>query len=839
MLTEEDLKKYAAHVPVEILAALNSQENGLTEVEAYRRFSEYGPNEYAAKKHIRPFLILLSKFKSPVLLMLIAASAVSFFLDSRFEAYIIMAMVLVSAMVDFFNTYRSEQAVLDLEEQVKVTVAVMRDGKLKEKRVRDVVPGDIFNVVAGDLIPADSLVIEERDLFVNESSLTGESMPVEKGKGEGANILYMGTSVVSGEATAVAVVTGRNTKMGQIANRLQATETVSEFEKNLKDFSLFIFRVTLSLVLAILLLNILLKRSLGIETFLFAVAIAVGIAPEMLPMIVTANLARGAKKMSKNGVIVKNLSAIHNFGSIDIFCTDKTGTLTEDRISLIKYVDGLGAESRNVLFWGSLSAHYVSGIRRTLDNAIRDYAKDFKPEEWTKADEIPFDFERKMESVVVHRGNEIKLLGKGAPEEILKHCKTYGEKAERLSDDLLVRIKKEYEDLSAQGFRVLGVAIKNVNRRTGAYTKADEAEMTFLGYLAFMDPPKKSAKQTILKMMAHNVNIKIITGDNNLVTEMVARELGFPIHGVLSGDEIAAMGYQKLKEKVATTNIFARVNPEQKQEIVRALRENGHVVGFMGDGVNDVLALKSADVSISVNNATQIAKETADIILLRGDLGELIEGVVEGRRTFANIFKYLMMALSSNFGNMFSLPIASLFLPFLPMLPAQIILNNFLYDTSQLTIPWDNVSDEFVRRAKKFNLQFLRRFMMTFGPVSSVFDVTTFIVMYFGFRYVNASFQTAWFLESIATQTLVVLVIRRFGGGWSFPNPFLIFGTFGAVLAAWLLPFTPLADLFGLARLPLAPLLSIWAIVGVYLLAVELVKRWFERRYGHLIETAA
>ncbi len=671
---------------------------------------------------------------------------------------------------------------------------------------------------------------------MNESVVTGESLPVEKGtKKAELRILLMGTSVVSGEATAVVVATGARTRIGTIAGRLQETEPISEFEKNLNEFSAFIFRVSLFLVLGIILLNIFFQNKNPFETFLFAVAIAVGITPELLPMIVTANLARGAIKMSRGGVIVKNLSAIHNFGSIDTLCTDKTGTLTEDRITLIKYVDGFGKENKDVLFWGSLSSYYVSGMRRTLDNAIREFHK-FHPGEWRKLDEIPFDFERKMESVVVQKGTNIHLVVKGAPEQLVKISKTYGEREESLTAERKERVMQEYRVLSKEGYRVLGVGVKRVEDKGDLYTKSDEDDITFLGFLAFMDPPKHSAKETLRRMMRHNVSIKIITGDNDLVTQTIAHELNLPITGVLRGEEIEHLGGKRLRECVEAANLFSRVTPEQKELIVGALRMNGHVVGYLGDGVNDILALKAADVGISVNNAAQIAKETADIILMRKGLGEVIEGVVEGRKTFANTFKYLMMALSSDFGNMFSMPVASLFLKFLPMTPTQIILNNFIYDSSQFTIPFDNVDDEFLHTAKKFNMRFIKIFMLIFGTLSSFFDVVTFTVLYLVFQLQYANFQTGWFLESIATQTLVVNIIRSRGGAKSRPSAALFFGSIIVTIFAWILPYTPLGKVFGMAPLSLEIVCAILAIVALYLCAVEIVKRRFYRRWGHLIE---
>ncbi|MEY4731415.1 MAG: Mg2+-importing ATPase [Candidatus Parcubacteria bacterium] len=837
MVIPEDLQELAAHPRDDVLRALHSRIEGLRENEAHERHREIGPNELRPRKKIRPVLILLSKFNNPVLFMLIAAAGISAFLREAFDSIIIMCMVLASVFIDFINTYKSEKAVERLEEQVRITAAVKRGGIFKELPLSAIVPGDVFSIVAGDLVPADSIIVEQNDCFVNESVVTGESLPVEKNATDSASkVLLMGTSVVSGEAVAIAARTGRHTVIGKIAERMTEAEPMTAFDKNLRDFSSLVFRLSIILVFIVIALNIVVGDKDAFETLLFAVAIAVGVAPEMLPMIVTTNLVRGAIAMEKNGVIVRNLSAMHNFGSIDILCTDKTGTLTEDHITLIKYVDGSGVESSDVLFWGALSAHYVTGIRRSLDNAIREFEK-FNPETWEKVDEVPFDFERKMESIVVRRGTEHVLVVKGAPEELVGRCVNYreGEQITPLNDAMRQHVAEEYRRMSAQGFRVLAIGTRAIEARSG-YTRADERDITFLGFLGFLDPPKKSAKEVIQKMADYNIGMKIITGDNLLVTEMIARSLDLQITGSLPGERLAGMNRQELREAVERVNVFSRVTPEQKEDIVAALRENGHVVGYVGDGANDVLALKAADVGISVQNATQIAKESADIILLRRGLGEIVQGVVEGRRTFANIFKYITMALSSDFGNMFSMPIAALFLPFLPMLPTQIILNNLLYDISQFAVPFDNVGQEFLRRAKKFNMSFLKRFMVVFGLVSSLFDLATFAILRIVFGLGFVTFQTAWFLESIATQTLVANIIRSRGERGNRPSTMMLVSSIGIAVLAWLLPYTPAGLMFGLERLSPGTLCIIAGIVTAYLLAAEVTKRLFYRRYGHLIE---
>jgi Mg2+-importing ATPase len=830
MVETPDLKALAGKTPEELYAALKTTKDGLTPAEAAQRLREYGPNEFVAKKKLQPVFIFLSKFKNPLLILLIAAAIVSAVLGSRLESYVILVMVFGSAIIDFINTYRSAKAAEKLESRVNVTAAVFRGGTLEEKNLHDIVPGDIVVLEAGDLVPADSVLVEAKDLFLNESILTGESLPAEKELASpAARMLFLGTSVVAGSGTAVAVITGKKTKIGVIAGQLKRPDVPTEFEKNLKDFSLFLFRTTLFLVLALILVNIFVMKHDVFEVFLFAVAIAVGLTPELLPVIVTTNLAKGALKMEKDGVIVKKLAALHNFGSIDILCTDKTGTLTEDRITLIKCVDGFGKESDETLFWGYMGSTHRTGIRGVLDHAIQAYRK-VDVAGWEKVDEVPFDPIRRTESVVVRKGDETVLVAKGAPEEILKN-------SEKLGAEEKEKIMHEYEALSSDGFRVLAVGTKKVPVKSSSYSKADEKDLSFVGYLAFLDPPKRTVKETLQKMEDHNVAIKIITGDNILVTKKIAEEIGFAVQGALTGDDLAKLGEHQFKTEIEKANVFTRVTPEQKELIVRTLRANGHVVAFMGDGVNDVLAMKEADVGISVNNAVDIAKETADIILMKTGLREIIDGVVEGRKTFANTFKYLMIALSSNFGNMFSMPVASLFLPFLPMTAPQILLNNFMYDSSQLAIPFDNVEPEYLTRPKKFNLGFMKRFMIIFGPISSCFDFATFGALLLILHAPAAGFQTGWFLESIATQTLVVGVVRNRGSFWKTrPSTALIINAVAAVTISWIIPYSFLGVPFGFVKFGWFPLVLIACIVTAYLFATEFAKKWFYRTYGNLIE---
>ncbi len=840
----------------DVLRELRTSAQGLAPAEAAARLRTYGPNELAARKRVRPLVIFLSKFRNPLQILLIAAAVVTYLTGGgALEATIILAIVFGSALIDFVNSYKSARAAESLQEKVTITAAVVRGGELKERTMREVVPGDVFNLEAGDLVPADGMLLDAKDLFLNEGMLTGESGPVEKmadvpkdAKDAARRMVFLGTSVVSGKAVAVAAETGARTKVGAIAGGLAKPDAPTEFERDLAKFSGFMFRTTILLVLAVILLDYLFLRNDPLQIFLFAVAIAVGITPELLPLIVTSNLAKGAVAMSKGGVIVKKLGAIHNFGGVDVLCTDKTGTLTEDRITLIKCLDAAGKESAETLFWGYVSSVNLTGVRGVLDRAIEDFkgadadVKDARA--WKKLDEVPFDAERRLESVVVmneeKKAASVMLIAKGAPEAVLKDATYYGgaAKPKKLTPAARKKIGAVYDALSAEGFRVLAIGVKEVPRRAKAYGKEDEKGLSFVGFLAFLDPPKKTVKDTLAKMAAHRVGIKIITGDNFLVTQHIAQEIGLAIVDPLTGDDLAALDEHQLARRVEATNVFTRVTPEQKEAIIRALRANGHVVAYMGDGVNDVLSLKAADVGISVNNAVDIAKETADIILLRKGLGEIIDGIVEGRKTFANTFKYLMMALSSNFGNMFSMPIASLFLPFLPMTAPQILLNNFLYDSSQLAIPFDHVDPDFLARPKKFDITFMKKFMMIFGPLSSLFDFMTFGVMLFVFHFSGASFQTGWFLESIATQTLVVNIIRSKFNFWANggPSKALLGASVGAVAVAWGIAYSFFGPAFGFAAIGVRALIYILLITFAYLALVEVAKKYFYRAYGGLIE---
>jgi Mg2+-importing ATPase len=791
-------------------------QQGLTTKEAEVIRIESGRNEFAEAERFRAIGQLLGQFKNPLILILLAAAVLSAYFGEVVSAAIIIITVLASVVVDFANTYKSEKAVEALKNRVSVTASVRRDGTTKELALAEIVPGDVVELTPGDIIPADGTLNTARDFFMNESSLTGESFPVERALGEG---VYMGASVVTGEGVMTVTAIGKSTKFGAIAGSLSRKEEPTEFDRGIKDFSFLIMRVTFALVLFIFFINALGKHDV-LESLLFATALAVGLTPELLPVIITFNLSKGSLAMAKHGVIVKKLSAIQNFGSMDILCTDKTGTLTEDRIVIVKTVDASGEDSSEVFEYGYVSSEYQSGFKSPLDTAIAHY-KTLDMSQYQKIDEIPFDYERKRESIVAEHAGKRILITKGASESIFSICTFPASEKEHAY--------AEYKALSEQGFRVLAVATKELTDQKQVYAHTDEAALRFVGFIAFFDPPKESAKATLAELEREGIAIKIITGDNEFITRKIASDIALPVAGVLTGEEVAKLSDDALRIQAETTTIFARVTPEQKQRIITALRKGGHVVGYLGDGINDAPSLKAADVGISVNNAVDVAKESADLILLQKSLADLVGGVAAGRTTIANTLKYLMMALSSNFGNMFSMAAASLFLPFLPMLPTQILLNNLIYDSSQFAIPLDTVDREALYRPRRFDIGFVKRFMLVFGPLSSAFDILTFLVLMYGFHLAGSAFQTGWFLESIATQTLVVYVIRTKKTPFlqSSPSKYLVGSTLLAVIVGFAVVFSDVGGYFRFVPLALGPILAIAVIVFAYLVTVELAKHWF------------
>ncbi len=832
-----------------LLARLNSSSTGLTTHEAERRLQIYGFNELARRKKRASIIEFLLHLRNPLVVILLLAGLISGFVGDIVGASLVFSIILLSVVLDVYQESKAEKAAETLKERVATTATVLRGGVKKEVKLTEIVPGDIVYLSAGDIVPADARVISAKDLFINQSALTGESFPVEKTadplKAEGSvitewkNCLFLGTSVVSGSATAVVLKTGGSTEYGKIARRLVSRRPETEFERGLRRFGFLMMEITIFLVLFVFLINAYLGRSV-LQSLLFAVALAVGLTPELLPMIMSINLSKGALAMSKKGVIVKRLRSIQNFGNMDVLCTDKTGTLTENKITLVLHVDIDGADDEKVLLYSFINSHNQTGLKSALDVAILSY-KEIDVKDYQKIDEVPFDFTRKRVSVVVENERQRFLIAKGAPEEVTRVCSHYELKGKifSLTSELEKKIEKKYYDLSSEGFRVLSVSYKKVEKKKQVYSVNDESEMVFLGFVAFLDPPKATAKESLRLLHRDGVEVKILTGDNELVTRKTCEQLGFEIKRVVLGSEVAQLTDDALGRIVAEANIFARVTPAQKDRIMNALKSNGHVVGFLGDGINDAPSLKTADVGISVDNAVDVAKESADIILMQKRLRVLHDGVLEGRKTFGNTMKYINMGTSSNFGNMFSVAGASFFLPFLPMLPIQILLNNLLYDLSESTIPTDNVDPEYIQKPKRLDISYIRRFMIVLGPISSIFDFLTFFIMSYVFNASASLFQTAWFIESLCTQTLVIFVIRTRKTPFykSKPSRPLLFSSLAVVSVALLIPFIPkLGELFGFEAPPLTFYLILAGLIGAYLILAEIIKKWFFKRYTYRLE---
>jgi Mg2+-importing ATPase len=787
---------------------------------------QYGPNILRDDiKKDAALLAFLSRFKNPLVIILLLAASLSFFFGDKASFFIIITIVALSVGLDFLNTYRSQQAAEALKDKVRVKAQVVREGEIHLVAVSELVPGDIVMLSAGKVIPADGVIVDGKDLSTNEAALTGESFP--QGKPIDSEV-YMGSGVISGSGVMRITKTGQSTKFAHIAQALQSVHRVTEFEKEIKDFSILIIKVTFFLVLFVLLVNVLFHRDI-LDSILFSLALAVGLTPELLPLIITLNLSKGSLKMAKEGVIVKQLSAVQNFGSMDVLCTDKTGTLTENEIKLVKYVDGENDNSDDVLQLGYLASAFSTSFSNPLDAAVKAH-KGVDISMYQKIDEIPFDFERKREAVIVHHTNNKQrfLIVEGAPEEVLKISNNYGQNKTHLDSQLRSTIQATYDDLSRKGFRVLAVASKEIGTEK-RYEPTDEKNLTFYGFLAFLDPAKLSVSETLERMRTMGILTKIITGDNSYVTEKIANDIGLKIEGILNGDELDKMTKEEFGSAVEKNNIFARVNPEQKMKIIQALQANGHIVGYMGDGINDAPSLRAADVSVSVNNAVDVAKDAADFILLRKSLHELVNGVVEGRKTFSNTMKYLRMSLSSNFGNMFSMAGASLFLPFLPMLATQILLNNLLYDSSQFAIPLDNVDESEVLQPHTLSLGEIKRFMWSYGLLSSAFDFITFGALMLVFHADQSVFQAGWFLESILTQIFVIYIIRTklIPFKESKPAIALVASTLLVALAAFVVVISPLRLIFRFGGLSLIQIFALVGIVAVYLTFAELIKKKF------------
>jgi Mg2+-importing ATPase len=842
--SEAEIVFWQQSIP-ELLKRLNTTAEGLSSSEATDRLKQVGPNMLRPPRKRALALQFLARFKNPLVIILLVASAVSAFTGDVTSFLIISAIVVMSVTLDFIQEHHAGKAAEELSQSVSIRVHVLRDGKSSDIPAATLVPGDVVYLSAGDLIPGDGRVLAAKDFFVKQALLTGESYPVEKffrdlsdtgqNMADAVNSVFMGTSVVSGSATVLICRTGPNTSLGEISDTLTSKAPPTSFEQGTQRFGLLIMRFTILLVLFVVLVNAFFHRP-WLQSFLFAVALAVGLTPELLPMVVSVTLARGAIRMAKKKVIVKRLESIHNLGSMDVLCTDKTGTLTEARIHLERHVDSLGRDSSRVLELAYLNSFFESGLRSPMDDAILEH-KEIEIAAWKKIDEVPFDFERRRVSVIADNGQKRLLIVKGAPEDIIHLSTHYEDNGEsdlkELDEAGLARIKKLSETFARDGFRVLGVAWKRVESTEHHAVIDDETALVFAGFTAFLDPPKASAHAALVKLTRAGVAVKVVTGDNELVTRHICEKLGLPIAGILTGAEMQAMDDHALLACVENVTLFCRVNPSQKNRVILALKQRGRVVGYMGDGINDAPSLHSADVGISVDSAVDVAKSAAEMILLEQDLNVLHDGVVEGRRTFGNIMKYIMMGTSSNFGNMFSMAGATLFLPFLPMLPVQILLNNLLYDVSEIPIPLDSIDEEYLTQPRHWNTNFIRNFMLSVGPVSSAFDFLTFYIMLHLFHAGEKLFHTGWFIESMATQVLVIFIIRtRRNPLKSRPNIWLTLCSLFVVFLAVVLPFTPLGAYFGFVSPPLSFYAILAGLVFIYLFAVEGIKQWFFRRFA-------
>ncbi|MHB1463343.1 MAG: magnesium-translocating P-type ATPase [Armatimonadota bacterium] len=830
----------------ELLQQLEATPTGLTTDEVKRRRLKYGANSMEKEARFSGLLTFFRLFANPLVIILLVASGVSLALGDRIGGSIIIAIVMLSVMLNFFMEFQARHAVEAIQKQVATTAAVLRDGKEQELPVVELVPGDIVKLNAGDLVPADGRLLDAKDLHVRESALTGESLSVDKSAsdlGEGkhaiadaSNSVFLGTDIQTGIGTAVIVCTGRDTALGGIAQRLATRPPETEFGRGIRLFGLMLTRVIMTLVLFVLFVNMVLHRPL-MDSFLFSVALAVGLTPELMPMIITVTLAQGAKRMTKKKVLVKQLAAIEDFGSIDMLCSDKTGTLTEGEIVLDRHVDVQGKDDESVLRFIYLNSFFEAGIKSPLDDAI---LKHIHPTiaEYARVDEIPFDFNRKRLSVVVKHGDEQLLITKGEAEGVFAVCSTVsvGGVDQPFDANRKSEAEETFKKLSADGYRTLGVAVRTVAKQD-TYSVADEHDMSLVGFAAFLDPPKEGVMAVLEALKQNGISVVIMTGDNQYVTQKVAHDVGLAADNILTGTQMDAIDDAALAHQAEHGAIFARVSPEQKNRVILALKSRGHVVGYIGDGINDAPSLHTADVGISVMNGVDVAKDAAKIIMLEKDLGVLNDGVIEGRRSFANIMKYIIMGTSSNFGNMISMAAASLFLPFLPMMPTQILLNNLLYDVSQIALPGDNVDPELLHRPKRWRIDFIRQFMVVIGPISSIYDFLTFgILLWFFHAYTNAAlFHTGWFVESLATQTLVVFVIRTAGNPFkSRPSRTLLIGVLAVVIIACVLPYTPIGLLLKFTPLP-AALVGVIALLSVtYLMLMQAVKLWFYRRHALL-----
>jgi Mg2+-importing ATPase len=857
----------------EALTLLNSREAGLSESEVEILRDEWGHNDLGQKKKHSFIAEILLRCKNPLVIQLLVIAAISLATGNAASATIVGAMVLISVGLSYYQESKSGKAVEKLNAMVQTNCHVIRGGQEVEVAMSEIVPGDIVSLQAGSIIPADLRLLTAKDFFVSQSSLTGESMPVEKHADtptepskaviEMPNAVFQGSNVVSGSARALVVNTGIRTHFGSISEKLGSAPVLTSFDRGIAGFTWLMMRFMFVMVSVVFLIVGITKHD-WTGALMFGLAVSLGMTPEMLPMMVAVNLAKGALSMSRKKVIVKKLNAIQNFGAIDILCTDKTGTLTQDRVILEKYVDVTGRQSEDVLRYAYMNSYYQTGLRNLLDRSVLSHSDLDVDRGCRKVDEIPFDFQRKRMSVVVDYEGDHVLISKGAVEDIFKSCTHYqvDEEVYMMIDLIKNDLLEEFESLSRDGYRVLGIAYREFGRDKTTFSIADESDMILLGYIAFLDPPKESARKAIASLAHYGVATKILTGDNSLVTRKICKDVHLDAGEIITGDQIVDLDEEQLGELAEKTSVFARLSPAQKERIIVALQKRGHVIGYMGDGINDALSMRVADVGISVDTAVDVAKESADIILLENSLMVLEDGILEGRKVFANIIKYIRMSASSNFGNMFSMTGSSYFLPFLPMAPVQVLVNNLLYDFSQTGIPSDHVDEEYMQKPRKWNLENIRRFMMCVGPTSSIFDYSTFLLMLFFFKcndlglaapaellhrfagganvapdstYAAALFHSGWFVESIITQTLIVHVIRtrKIPFIQSCASPVLILTTLLIILIGSALPYIPpVAAYLGFVPLPPIYWLFIALTIACYVTLTHSVNAWFARKFG-------
>jgi Mg2+-importing ATPase len=843
----QQISAEAAPTLVDVLTQVHTSAQGLSGVEARRRLNEIGPNEPSSTRRSAGTVQFLRLFLNPLVAILLIASLISVVLGDIVNASVIVTIVLLSAMLNFVQTYRSQQAVERLREQVSPTASVLRDGQWSEVPRRVLVPGDVIRLTAGDLVPADGYLLEAVDLHVQQAALTGESLPVEKAKkttytektevaqnpADDPGRVFLGTSIVSGGGTAVISVTGSHTAFGDIVERLAKRPPETEFERGTRHFGYLVMQTVIFLILFVFFVSVVFRHPL-FESVLFAVALAVGLTPEFLPMITTVTLGQGALRMAKQKVIVKHLDAMQNFGSIDVLCSDKTGTVTSGNMALDHSMDLHEQPSEQVLLFAYLNSYHETGIKSPLDASIL-HAQTLDVSAYSKQGEIPFDFERRRLSIIVTERDHPQtalLISKGAPENVIEVCSAYELDGEQHPFDTEAKARYEeiYQRLSTQGYRVLALAYRSFSVQA-SYRKADEQQLTLFGFLTFADPLLPGVAEMLQALDRDGIRVKILTGDNELVTRHVCEQAGLSAGRIVLGHELEHMSDTALTQIVEQVHVFARVSPAQKNRILLALKKRGHVVGFLGDGMNDAPSLHTADVGISVANGADVAKDAAGILLLEPGLQVLHQGIIEGRKAFGNVIKYLLMGTSSNFGNMFSMAGAFLFLPFLPMLPTQILLNNFLYDLAQVTIPTDHVDPSFIQKPQRWNIQLIRKFMLFIGPISSLYDFLTFFLLLTVFHASETLFHTGWFVESLATQTLVLFVIRTAGNPLrSRPSLPLTLTTLAIVIIGIILPYTPLAGALGFTPLPGLYYLFLVLMTITYLLIVEVVKRRLMRK---------